>query len=254
MPTNISDSLMIKPPTEISEEATRAFLKLIDKALKKGLDDIVLDCSNLTQVTSSHINAMWQAWKNCEEAGRKIRLYRPSSGLIKVLQVLDLYELFVDQPIDTNFGDSTKSRSETQIGEKSFRSNFPATPEEIKKAQINFDSFLDSINLNKITAFELSTVFYEVATNVLTHGQLGKRDLIEFSATYSRHRLIMTFIDPGQPFNMPVKTPDFDPTKAMVGRKTHGFGLIMIGRLTDEISYERKQGKFNVLTLKKEWR
>jgi anti-sigma regulatory factor (Ser/Thr protein kinase) len=135
-----------------------------------------------------------------------------------------------------------------------FTLTFPATVDHINSAQQNFVRFLTSLNIQEITVFELATVFYEVATNIRSHGDLTDTDSIEFSVSYTDRSVLMEFTDPGRPFKIPKILPDFDPREVIAQKKTHGFGLILIDRLTDGITYERIDNEYNVLKLKKQWR
>jgi anti-sigma regulatory factor (Ser/Thr protein kinase)/ABC-type transporter Mla MlaB component len=254
MLADANNKSMFEPPKDISEDATRRFIRDIDRAINENSNEIVLDCSHLQQVTSSHINALWQAWRLCHETGRKVRLHRPPAGLIRVLRALDLHDLFLAP--DGNLQDSRQGPC--SIGDEAkeyhFQDSFAAKAGQIDKAQDRFSNYLESLGVDEMTIFELTTVFYEVTTNIRTHGRLSRHDSIEFNALYSNGEILMEFIDPGQPFDMRIVPYEFDPDDVITDRKTHGFGLIMINRLTDSLEYKRKQNRFNVLTLTKKWR
>jgi anti-sigma regulatory factor (Ser/Thr protein kinase) len=183
-----------------------------------------------------------------------MRLQRPSAGLIRVLKVLDLYDLFLTQPETPVPIGSGVSRISDDLKDQQFSIDFHPTVDQINSAQSRFEEFLKTLMVEDLLVFELTTVFYEVGTNIRIHGQLNSRDVVKFTASYIDGNVVLEFTDPGQPYILPEIPPDFDPQEIMAKKRTHGFGLILIDRLTDGITYERIQDKFNVLRLRKQWR
>lgn len=229
-------------------------LSEMDKLVATGESGVVeVDCSRITRVTSSLINVLWQARQRCVNAGLEIRLKSPSADLIRVLRLLDLYEIFMDGEPYTEKLPIGAFCLPGGCGGQVLELKFKPETKEIDNAITAFRRFLEELKLNGTSAFELETAFYEVATNIRLHGRLANNDQVEFKAQCLPDRLSMKFVDPGQPFNFDSRQVSFDPQQAMDDGQKRGFGLVMIDRMTDDIHYERKDKRFNVLTLEKKW-
>lgn len=110
--------------------------------------------------------------------------------------------------------------------------------------------FTKDLNLSEAEAFRLSLCLEECGCNIVNHA-LKKQSQQTFEVDLSRTstHVVIELRDHG---------PEFDPTKATAvcesvedDRPPGGWGLQLVRRYMDEISYSR-QGNQNVLTLK--WR
>jgi anti-sigma regulatory factor (Ser/Thr protein kinase) len=119
-----------------------------------------------------------------------------------------------------------------------------------------FHDFLVRAALPGTCAFDLEIVFYEVATNIRRHSGLAETDRIAFNVTVNHNMISLCFADTGRAFDPTLRTPDFNPRKAIKAKQTNGIGLTMIQRLVDTISYRRVNDRMNVVTLtrKLDWR
>ena len=125
------------------------------------------------------------------------------------------------------------------------------TLQDIEQALGRLHDFLKQLDLEEICAFDLETVFYEVTVNMILHGGLSRSDYIEFTAAPGPDQISLRFVDPGSPFDPTSHDSSFDPQVAIRTRQKHGFGLVMIKRLVDKLSYERVDNRLNVVTLEK---
>ena len=240
-------------PSGISGALTDEFFESLKKLLESRPAVVILDCSELKQVSSAHVNLLWRARLICKQANAQIGLSSVSSNLARVLKVLDLYDLFqLDPPAD-----SLKTDPEVQLrlqyDEKALNLQFKASTTAINRALAEFQRFLKKINLPEAYAFELETVFYEVATNICTHAQVDDNEVISFTAVPRPDSLTMHFIDPGLPFDPTTLADEFDPDIAAGKRQKRGYGLPMINRMIDSLKYERRDNRLNILTLEKNW-
>jgi anti-sigma regulatory factor (Ser/Thr protein kinase) len=121
--------------------------------------------------------------------------------------------------------------------------------QDIEQALDRFHGFLKQLDLEEICAFDLEIAFYEVTVNIILHGGLSRSDFIEFTAVPGSDQISLRFIDPGSPFDPTNHDSSFDPQVAIRTRQKHGFGLVMIKRLVDKLSYERVDNRLNVVTL-----
>ena len=101
--------------------------------------------------------------------------------------------------------------------------------------------------------FELKTIFYEVTTNIRNYSGLKEDELIVFTARPRRDGITLTFADRGLPFNPTTQIDDFNARKAARKKQSRGFGIVMVRRMADRITYVRQAGSTNMLTLEKKW-
>ena len=182
------------------------------------------------------------------------RLRYPSTDLIRVLRLLDLYDIFMGDEPYTEKLQIVANTAAVGRKERVLELKFRPETSDIDNALVAFRQFLEELRVTGASAFELETAFYEVVTNIRLHGRLKNEDTVEFKAQCLPDRLLMKFIDPGQPFDFDPRRIAFNPRKAMDEGQKRGFGLVMIGRMTDKVRYERQDQRFNVLMLEKLWR
>jgi anti-sigma regulatory factor (Ser/Thr protein kinase)/anti-anti-sigma regulatory factor len=241
-------------PADLSTEAVEDFIRQLDNNHDPDLRAVAIDCSQLNEVTSSHIGILWMAREHCEKNGKKTHLINTAPNLIHVLQVLDMREFF---QIDDNGGAAGGENAElveSEIIHQQYDDNFYAKKEDINVALKKFESFLSRMRLPDAVVFDLKTVFYEVAHNIYEHGTLKRHDKITFLADVYKNRIIMEFSDRGFPFDPTSRVSNQHLKDAINGRKIRGFGLMMIKKLVDSISYVYHENRRNVLRLEKIWR
>ena len=246
-------NLVLKIPKILSVESVDKFHEELGALISQEPSVLELDCSQIDLVTSSHINLLWEARTLCLERGIKIKLCFVSSGLIRVLKVLDLHEIFLgdrsELPDNALHQDYEQNRASGE-----FKLEFKAETNSITRALAEFRRFLSKLNLPMKGVIELEIVFYEVVTNIRLHSGVSPDATILFNANSLKNKIMMVFIDQGKAFDPTSKEQNFEPDKAIKEKKRHGFGLTMITRMTDRITYERREDRINVLTLEKRWR
>lgn len=246
-----STSYTIELPSDITVNVLGAFEnKVLDLvAIKPHL--ICIDCSNLKQATSSHVNALWLAYLYCKDADVEICIASPTEQLLRVLKILDLHDLFIfdDDTIRTRMRKAVRSISSEILS--AYADEFLAEVGSINEAMGRFKNYLKTLQMDKAVLIELGTVFYEVATNIRQHSGIGEGELIVFTARLHNERLTLVFADSGMPFDLSKRVAAYIPDDAAKSRQSRGFGLEMIRRMTDTISYRRLHDSINVLTLEK---
>lgn len=253
MPPKAEISPEIRCPADITEGIADEFDRQLDRALSASDHaPVVIDCGGLQNVTSSHINLLWRSYLKCKDAGRTLILQAPTDRLRDVLKVLDLFEIFFPGVADER-KESAPTGSPPATGKHSFQLKFNAAIGDIHEAVDRFKEFLRNAGIGPKAAFELKTVFYEVSTNIRLHGSLADDDVIRVNAESGNRVFRMEFIDPGRPFDVTRRAETFDVMRAIKTKQTRGFGLAMVSRMTDRMRYERKEGRYNVLTLEKVW-
>lgn len=245
---------LVQAPAVLSGDAISTFEKSIRDLLQKGPDFISLDCSQLRHATSSHINALWLAYQRCADIGVELRLRSVPAGLVRVLKVLDLYELFTYEEQIASPQTKEATQFVLEDFQKRYDDKFRADADSINKALNRFIQFLVPMQLSQLIEFELRTVFYEVATNIVTHAGIRKDSSIVFTAKANDSKIVLIFADSGIPFDMTDHRATFDPRIAGKNGQKHGLGITMIRKLTDRISYIRENDLTNVLRIEKVWR
>lgn len=98
--------------------------------------------------------------------------------------------------------------------------------------------------------FLVSLAIEELVTNCIKYGYDDTNEhIIDILLFLSDHKLTMTVIDDGHPFD-PLAAPPPDLSLAIEDRPIGGLGIHMLRELADEMTYERKEGT-NRLTLTK---
>ena len=223
--------------TSTDEVSVNEFLTDVESRLNQGLQRIQIDCKALIRVTSRNIYALWQAREKCLRRNSSLELTNVSIGLRRVLEALDLAEIFLNEPISI----------------KKLHLSFPPKIEEIDQAMSSFVTFLLKAKVPEITAFELQTIFYEVATNIRRHAKMRSNEKICFEAHINARTVEFIFIDKGYSFNPLQKNTNIDFQKASQENQRNGFGLAMIERLSDGLEYQRTTKAENLLKIKKAW-
>jgi anti-anti-sigma factor len=245
MLTRIKGKKTILIPADLDKNTLSSFYGELDHLVRELPNEIVLDCSSLHHITSNHIGALWQAYIRCQQAGISLRLSSVKCGLERVLRMLDLYDLLVHRESPAERGETdTAWLPELQL-------KFKATVPGINDALEKFRDFLMRLNLAELSAFDLETVFYEVATNIRLHGRLNENDSVGFTATQMPGKISLRFTDPGQSFDPTNQMSTLNPREAYSKKQRRGLGLTMIKRMVDTISYQRVEDGFNVLSLEK---
>ena len=238
MNTNTTAIEPIEVSAAADETSIANFLGDVEARLAMGGGTVQVDCAALDRVSSSHVRALWLARESCIKAGSDMSLVNAGQGLIRVLQVLDLADLFV--PTD----DVPLKMAEV----------IPASVADIDRSMEAIVSFLTQNGVPEITAFEVQTIFYEVCTNIRRHGELPDAGTIDFQVQLSEARIDLTFQDGGVQFD-PTQARGRDLNIVQAGRdfRKNGFGLAMIDRLSNSMRYTRANQGRNILRISKNW-
>lgn len=246
---NKTVSLLV--PLDVNGDTLEGFYTDLDCRLSESPAEVLLDCALLEHATSTHINTLWQARNRCEEAGVPVKLTSVTYGLERVLMVLDLYDLFIAERDGVEARAGTGMPGTEAASPPRLSLEVEPTVDGINAAMQALHDYLMKLNLGEIFAFDLETAFYEVTTNIRLHARLDGGQSILFTAGPGEGGLHLRFEDSGPYFDPTALVAEFDPEEAMRNRQRQGFGLAMIRRLVDSISYERKDDCLNILNLEK---
>lgn len=237
-------------PSRFSSEQLPDFQKEMEARIEEGASVIQLDCSKIEYATSSHINALWLVLRMCQQHAAALKLESPTAQLIRVLQVMDLYEVFADFGLD-ELGDHTLTSLPT--AGQTYDTRFAARLDSLHDVLNQYLVWMQKIGLSDVDKVELQTVFYEVVGNIIEHAGLGDTDMIDFSALTTEGGLRMVFVDRGIVFDPAARAEVIDIGEAARKLQTRGYGLAMISQLVDKMEYERVDDRRNQLTLTRKW-
>ncbi|MEW6413158.1 MAG: ATP-binding protein [Candidatus Zixiibacteriota bacterium] len=242
----------IEVPENLSADSVNEFERGLKQLLSTGPQAIEFDCSNLKMVTSSHVNLLWSAREQCCLAGVSFQFTRMSAGLVRILHVLDLYSLFTGREAEVQKPGKQTGRLKVGGGPTEFTRSLKADTDNIAATVREFRSFLDKTAIDELSIVELTTIAYEALTNVRLHGELDPHQMIEFKVTSGAEKICMVIEDSGKPFNPLGDNRPYRSGEAIRSRQSRGYGLVMIRRMTDALTYERADGR-NILALEKHW-
>jgi len=252
MKANTLNTPQIALPADITGPAIDDLRLQLRKILALCPTTVGIACEGLDRVISAHISLLWESYQVCAEADVAIRLLSPGPGLIRILEALDLREFFGVDDDDVTLVTSGSSRV-SRVQPHRYSDRFTASRTDIDEAIARFLQFLDSVNLPELVRFEIRTVFYEVATNIRMHGGKASTTTIAFRVNLDSTQISLTFVDTGVPFNPVAGEMEFDGAHAVRAGQKHGFGLAMIHKLMNKVSYKRRYNSVNILTLEKQW-
>jgi len=121
---------------------------------------------------------------------------------------------------------------------------------EVTRLGVFVKDFFDRLDLDRKTASGLRLALEEAVVNVISYAYPeGEKGSILVRADSDRREVRFTIIDSGTPFD-PTSVLEADTTLDVGSRPVGGLGVLLSRRLTDSISYTRRDGQ-NVLTLTK---
>ncbi len=111
--------------------------------------------------------------------------------------------------------------------------------------------FISQHGLPAKIAFDLNLALDELLTNTILYGYEDERKdhVIRIRVSIVEDVIELTLEDDGRPFN-PLEAPPPDLGAALTDRPAGGLGIHLVRSLTDQIEYQRSEGK-NLLTIKK---
>lgn len=242
----------IRVPNQLTADSQAAFEQELKSSLAFSPQTVSLDCSGIEHVTSSHIKVLWQSRAVAQETGATVRLVSVTIALKRVLEVLDLYILF-ESDLPSEPDPTCATPPDLKQPSTVLHVEFEAESGRINTVLARFREFLRELDIPHMCAVELETVFYEVATNICLHGSVNDHDKVSFMAIPRSDRITLRFIDSGKSFDPTAPRPAFRPDAAIRNRQNRGLGLTIITRMADRVHYNRQDGKFNVLTVEKNW-
>ena len=121
---------------------------------------------------------------------------------------------------------------------------------ELKALNRYLNNWGGEIGLPANSISRLNICLDELFTNIVSYGFVDNLDhIVKFKLNGDNQFVIINIEDDGIPFNSLEKI-DSDFPENVESAKIGGLGILIIKKLMDNVSYERRQGK-NKLTMKK---
>ena len=253
MPSTSTKIKTVTVPPEATHRATEEFEQETRDAVAEKPELLRLDCSALKMVVSSHIDLLWMTRTLCLDNAVSLCLFNPPVALMRILNVLDLVEAFEYEGDNHQLGQKVDRDSEIVRLPQTFTDTVRANSNDIDEGVSRFLAFLGDIRAGATTILELRTVYYEIATNIRVHSGISEEDQFLVNSTAEWNQITLTFTDPGKPFDSTIVADNLDPFASSLRRQRYGFGLSMVRRLIDSMTYSRNEWSCNVLILIKKW-
>jgi anti-sigma regulatory factor (Ser/Thr protein kinase) len=123
----------------------------------------------------------------------------------------------------------------------------PGTPDGLAEAVRAAQAFCDEIDAPGLARANVMTALDEVLANIVHHGLQGVTGTIELTMGRTDRQVVAHVADTAAPFD-PLLMPPPDTTLPIEKRKLGGLGIALVRALTDEVAYDRRDGR-NHLTL-----
>lgn len=123
----------------------------------------------------------------------------------------------------------------------------PGTLEGLAEAMQTAGAFCDTAEAPGLSRANLLTALDEVLANIVHHGLANTAGTIELTMVREEGRVRVRVADTAPPFD-PLLMPLPDTTLPLEQRKLGGLGIALVRALTDELAYDRRDGR-NQLTL-----
>lgn len=242
----------VRMPESVSDETHSQLTTLFNELMAQGATQIHVDCSELSVLTHEHIWLLMHVQTQCQMQGINVVLSLPTATLFNIETLGSFIEASSSlarrsapkQPVKP----AVFSAPDMHRLEQSFR----ARPSELAKSTREFDDFLASLKINKVDRYVLRTLYTEAVQNIYRHAGLKDNQEIQVKVEHTSKCLSLTLVDEG---------PEFDPTSdSSVNEQISDptavefphFGIKMLKRLADDITYNRSQSGKNVLRIIKE--
>lgn len=123
----------------------------------------------------------------------------------------------------------------------------PGTPDGLAEAMRAAQAFCEDVDAPGLSRANVMTALDEVLANIVNHGLKDVAGTIELTLGRDAQHVVAQVADTAGPFD-PLLVPPPDTTLPMDKRKVGGLGIALVRALTDEVAYDRRDGR-NHLTL-----
>jgi len=249
MTFDIDRETVLAIPVEANEVSIQTFFREMETLLAAGPATLHVDCALVERAVSGHVKILWAARRRAADSGVPLVLTNVSPMTLRVLQILDVADLFDYEALPAGLLPPTTGKIPI-LGLQTYRQRFPVSAHAARQALRRMHTFLGNASLPSTVVLDVQTIAYELLQNIVSHSGADATDDIQMEVECDPECIRLMISDHGSPFDLTSQISEIDWKKAVTERRTHGFGLLLIRRLADRVRYERCNGR-NVVTIMK---
>ena len=253
------DIIKIKLKDDVDpNQAIPALQAVFDQSFRDGISQIIFDMGNVEFPNGSFIAMLIGRTMLARRTGGDIKIIHLSEkarNQISVFTPLTYLSIGTDtmsivKELTGSYPATGHEFGELEEG-KTISLGVEATVEDLEKISHFVSMMAEQTEMDPIEISKLKIAVYEACMNVIEHGiEFKKDEMLGIEVLKKKNRLSVTIIDTGHSFGL-YKNISYDVEAAFQEKRKGGFGLYIIKRSVDEITYEKdKEGK-NRLTLVK---
>ena len=125
------------------------------------------------------------------------------------------------------------------MGDAVLTLSVPATPAGVREAILAFEGFGRLHRLPSGTSWRVQVALDEILSNIVRHGAAAASAIDMTFTVNAGQQVSLQIVDAAAPFN-PLLAPPPDTVSPLADRKPGGLGVMLVRRLMDEASYERR--------------
>ncbi|UCG61619.1 MAG: ATP-binding protein [Candidatus Zixiibacteriota bacterium] len=251
VPGELADTT-IRLSESVTRDSQKQLADLVSDLTDRGGKRLHIDCSDLSLLTREHIWLLLQVQTQCQMQGITVILSAPTLTLFNIETLGSLIEASSSLTKRPTPQEEPKPGIPPAKAPLRLEQRFRARASELGNSTREFESFMTRLKIAKVDRYVLRTLYTEAVQNIYRHAGLKDNQEIQVQVERTGKCLSLTFVDEGQ---------EFDPTAESVLQEHISdpsavefphFGIKMLKRLADDITYQRSQSGKNVLRIIKE--
>lgn len=243
----------VKLPEAISRDTQSRLTTLVNNLTERGATRVHIDCGDLSVLTREHIWLLLQVQSHCQMQNITVTLSVPTltlfnietlGGLIEASSSLSKRVMPTQPPVKPSMPAANNPHRLEQI--------LRASASELAKSTREFESFLTKLKVEKVDRYVLRTLYTEALQNIYRHAGLKDNQEIQVQVERTGKCISLTLVDEGPEFDPTAESAINDEISDPTAVEFPHFGIKMLKRLADDITYHRSQSGRNVLRIIKE--
>jgi serine/threonine-protein kinase RsbW len=216
------------------EEAIAAASALTSGAASPAA--VMIDCSALDYVSSAGLRVLLLAARAAKRGGISFALCTLTPAVREVFELSGFARLMAVHA-DRAAATHSDAPQAPPPGERGI--TVPAQADQLGKLTEFLHQFWAAIELPREEALAFELALEEVFMNVVLHASVDGRTLrVEVSLALAGGGLTMTVADDGPEFD-PLSLPPPDVTASLAERRIGGYGVFLVRKMMDSVSYQR---------------
>ncbi len=232
-------------PNAVIEELNRFF----DHLMRKSVHHFVFDLGNVQFPGGSFIALIISLSMKARLKGGDISIINLQETARNHFSIFTPLT-FLTIGADTVAGSDIKSGEGVQPG-KIYSLELEATVDALNQGTGFVVDIAERAGIQKVDLSKINIAVYEACMNVIEHGyEFDPGNIMRIEVVLDNNQLIISIMDHGKSFDF-YNRKGYDVEEAFHEKRDGGFGLFIIQRSVDEISYRSDPEMGNCLVLKK---